>query len=183
MSQSFKGFYGATMTGKTTLARSMAREWAGKKNALPIVVLDPVGTFTAGGGWPDNAAVFSDSDAFWNWVGQHGNALLIIDEAGDEFSVGQSENHWLARRGRHYGYHVWFICQRPMLMAPNVRSQIDTAFVFRMSESDTKLVCADLGHDPPEKYGVDKGDYFVVRSNEREKSHANLFKQLGVKPK
>jgi hypothetical protein len=170
-------YVGATMTGKTTLARLRAREVA--KTGRAVVIYDPVGTATAGGDWPQgsNVLAFDDFERFMRWVHRNGDADLFIDEAGDHFGVSDKENHWLLRRGRHYGYAVHLISQRPKMLAPNVRTQCSVAYIFRVAHEDLRELAADLGHDAPETT-LDKGDFLVLRSDSPAIAHGNVFDLL-----
>jgi DNA helicase HerA-like ATPase len=173
-------YAGGTMTGKTTLARLVARQRARKKRN--VVIYDPVGTQTAGGGWPegDNVLLFDDFEEFMTWVGKNGDADLFIDEAGDHFRVQDAENHWLLRRGRHYGYEVHLISQRPKMMAPNVRNQCSKAYLFRLSTDDVREICGDMGRDAPTSE-LDKGDFIGVCSYSPEIVKGNVFHLLNRK--
>lgn len=181
-------YVGVTMTGKTTLARYRARKLAAMGRA--VVVYDPVGTGTAGGGWPDgdNVLQFDDFEQFMTWVRRNGDADLFIDEAGDHFGQHDSENHWLLRRGRHYGYAVHLISQRPKMLAPNVRTQCSQLYVFRVATDDMRELCADMGHDcprfghgPDEEKPLDTGDFLVVRSDRATIERGNVFHLLNRK--
>lgn len=181
-------YVGATMTGKTTLARYRARLLASQGRA--VVIYDPVGTATAGGGWPEgsNVLMFDSFEEFMAWVRRNGDADLFIDEAGDHFGVAQSEDHWLLRRGRHYGYSCHLISQRPKMLAPNVRTQCSQLFAFRCATDDMRELCADLGHDAP-KFGygpgeetpLDRGDFIVVRSDRAAIERFNVFELINRK--
>lgn len=99
-------YCGVTESGKTTLARYHARRFdqLGHKN----IVYDPVGTATAGGGWPARSIIFTgdDESKFMDYLSRHDvyHAHIWVDEAGDHFGVQDIENHWIFRRGRHKGF-------------------------------------------------------------------------------
>jgi hypothetical protein len=168
-------YIGVTMTGKTTLARMHSRALAKAQPDRLQVVYDPVrSTTTLGGGWPEGAVIYEDFEGFMQWASKNGDADLWIDEAADHFGVGDRENHWLLRRGRHYGYVVHLISQRPKMLAPNVRGQCTRAYVFRLAKSDLVEVAADLGTevvDPP----VDTGHYIVIDTQVAEIYQHRLF--------
>jgi Zonular occludens toxin (Zot) len=178
------GYYGATMNGKTTLARLHARQRADrytrKRIERKVVVYDPVYTLTAGGGWPENCLLFDHFRDFQKWGGENGDADLFIDEAGDHFGMREQQvvNHWLASRGRHYGYELHLICQRPTMMAPSVRTQLSVNYCFKMATSDLKDLAADVGHDLPEIEHLDKGEFIVIDSTRLEIDKFNVFQLL-----
>jgi energy-coupling factor transporter ATP-binding protein EcfA2 len=178
-------FTGTTQSGKTTLARHMARA-ACKKGEL-VIVRDPVaGTATAGGDWGDKAEIYSDDELFMarllDLIESKTPAHIYIDEAGDLFGMSQRENFWLATRGRHYGFEVSFITQRPKLIAPSVRGQCSRVFMFRLSTADMREVLADCGHDLSIiKTPLDKGDFLALNSGSAQFARANVFTLLKSK--
>jgi Zonular occludens toxin (Zot) len=182
------GYYGATMNGKTTLARMLARDrfalYSKGHIERKVVVYDPVATETAGGGWPEGALIFTDFSDFQKWVGENGDADLFIDEAGDHFGMRETQviNHWLASRGRHYGYELHLICQRPTMMAPSVRTQLAVNYCFKMSTTDLKDLAADVGHDLPDIEKLDKGEFLVIDSTSLVIAKHNVFTLLNRKP-
>ena len=177
---------GVTESGKTTLARSIARELAKRKQN--VIVLDPVGTKTKGGGWPESAVVFEESTEFWKYIHRDdvGHSHVFIDEAGDEFNLSKRENFWLLTRGRHYGLFVYLICQRPKMVAPSVRGQCSRGYMFRLAWEDANEMSRDFGHSWPfgyldksggyhEEKELDKGDFFTLYSGQVRKTRANVF--------
>lgn len=180
-------FCGVTESGKTTLARAVARDL--HASGQNVIIYDPVGTNTAGGGWPvgEGAILFSDFGEFAEYVSRDDvrGAHLFIDEAGDHFGVGNKENHWLLTRGRHFFLYVYLIAQRPKMLAPTARTQCSRTYAFRMAPEDMREVFADNGHAPPEKNQkpLDQGDFYVLLSGNAKISRANVFKLLsGEKP-
>lgn len=172
-------FTGTTQSGKTTLARYMARA-ACKKGAL-VIVRDPVAsTQTLGGDWGDRAEIYSDDEEFFErlmeLIQSKTPAHIFIDEAGDLFSMSQRENFWLATRGRHYGFDVSFITQRPKLIAPSVRGQCSRVFMFRLSSADMREVLADCGHDISiVDKPLDSGDFLALNTGSAQFARANVF--------
>lgn len=177
---------GVTESGKTTLAREIARELATKKQN--VIVYDPVGTATKGGGWPKEAKVFTEEAEFWKYINRDdvGHAHVFVDEAGDMFNMSKPGNHWLLSRGRHYGFFVFMICQRPTMIAPTTRTQASTCYMFRLATTDAKAICADWGHDWPlpdpmqtegngEFIALDTGDFFTLHSGSVKYERANVF--------
>ena len=173
-------FTGVTMSGKTTAARMFSRAFCAHR--IPVVVYDPVETETKGGGWGENALVFSDPVEFVDFLGSDdcGACKIFIDEAADIFSLRMPENFWIATRGRHYGWQLFVITQRPMLIAPSVRNQCGEAFIFRLTTSDLSNIGADFGHDLREEK-LDAGDYLHVVSGHAAYTRGNVFTDKGLK--
>lgn len=173
-------FAGVTESGKTTMARHFARHFAGLGQR--IIVYDPVGTATAGGDWPESSVVFNDAEKFMQYCDRPDvyHAHIFVDEAGDHFGVADRENHWLFRRGRHKGFFMYPIAQRPKMLAPNVRTQCSTAYIFRLSMSDADEIGADFGHTKLSNIvsTLDQGDYLMLRSGRPQIERGNIFKTL-----
>ena len=119
-------FCGVTQTGKTTLARHHARIL--ERAEYDVVVYDPVGTETAGGGWPESAIVITDIPRLQKWLDRaRGDperpTFLFVDESADVFGHSLTENHWIPRKIRHANIYLRLIVQRPKMLHPSVRTQ------------------------------------------------------------
>ncbi len=166
------------MSGKTTLARLIARHLGTLKQN--VVVYDPLGTDTAGGGWGETATVFDDLDLFLAFIesDQCGAAHVFVDEADLVFSLDQKENHWLLRRGRHFGLTIYCITQRPVLVAPSVRSMCHRAYVFRLVQDDIKRVAADYGFDQAHTINLDAGEFLCFTAGSSDFKRGNVFEMV-----
>lgn len=175
-------FAGVTQSGKTTLARHFCRSFAAMGHKT--IVYDPVGTKTAGGEWATNSVVFNGDDPteFFDYLKRDDvyHAHVFCDEAGDYFGVSDRLNHWLLRRGRHKGFFVNVISQRPKMLAPNVRTQCGQAFIFRLAVDDADEIGRDFGHTNLGKHvsALDKGEYLMLISGTPAIAKGNVFKQL-----
>lgn len=169
---------GVTESGKTTLARALANKLA--QSGAGIIVYDPVNSSTAGGGWPDSAIIFDDENEFFDYVSRDDvkNAHIFIDEAGDIFNIGKRDNFWLLTRGRHFGFNIFMIAQRPKMLAPSARTQASVAYLFRLSPDDLREIGQDFGHGGIEKIILDKGDFVILHSGQTSINRANVFKLL-----
>lgn len=178
---------GVTMSGKTTLARAFAQHFC--KKGEKVIVYDPLGTHTANGAdWGEGAIVFRDDFQFFDYLTSDGvsHAHVFIDESADLFSLENRDNFWLATRGRHFGFQLYFIAQRPKMLAPTVRNQCGFCYMFRLSKDDSKEISADFGHDYPdiiknpegEIKPLDTGDYLVLTSGNAKIQRYNIFNQL-----
>lgn len=173
---------GVTECGKTTLARHLCRSFDAR--GQKTIVYDPMGTPTAGGEWGKHSVVFNDEspERFLEYLSRPDvyHAHVFCDEAGDYFTVSDKDNHWLFRRGRHKGFFMYPITQRPKMVAPNVRAQCGTAYVFRLSMSDADEIGADFGHTKLSDIvsALDVGDYVMLKSGRPQIERGNIFNQL-----
>lgn len=167
---------GVTESGKTTLAHIIAQ---GVSDAgQNVIVYDPVGTKTAHGSWPKNAMVFDQEQEFFEYLARPDvyHAHVFIDESADLFNASKRENLWLLTRGRHFGFSVVLIAQRPKMLLPAARTQCSVAYVFRLAQDDLKEIGADFGHSGLAKLNLDKGDFLLLRSGLARFDRANVFK-------
>jgi hypothetical protein len=180
-------YVGVTQSGKTTLARWHSRKLVAAKHH--VIVYDPVGTATAGGGWgsgDDGGSGFDfyeDPEKFMEAIAKAKDAFVFIDESADTHSHAQVENHWLLRRGRHAGLYIRLLVQRVKMLPPNVRTQCARLFLFRASRTDQREILADFGHEPdilPDDWK--KGDCLMVESGSSEVEHFNVFELTGGDP-
>lgn len=170
-------YYGVSMSGKTTLARLLARQLAEKGHAG--AVYDPTLTGTLGGGWPQNWPVFTDPDDFLDFIESDkckGPIHLFIDEADELFAHEMKWNNWIAKKGRHFGYFLHVLSQRPKMIAPTVRSQLHRCYMFRLACEDANEIGRDYGHSGIDKISLDRGDFIVLNSGTAQIQRGNVFK-------
>lgn len=169
-------YAGVTQSGKTTLARLHARLLL--DNDWRVIVYDPVGTETRGGGWGKDAEVFADRERFLSYVKTQRDAFVFIDEGADLFTQGQLENQWLFRKGRHAGLYMRVCTQRPKMIAPNVRTQCAHAYLFRLAREDMGELFADFGHsrtDADAYTDLEPGDFVLLQSGKSSIDRFNAF--------
>ena len=173
---------GVTQSGKTTLARSIAR--AASDAGHNLIVFDPVGTGTAGGDWPAGAIVFDDPGEFVEYMNRPdvSFAHVFIDEADEVFSLSDRANFWIPKKGRHFGFQLYMITQRPKMIAPTARKQVGRCYMFRLALDDAKELAADFGFSDAHKISLDKGDFLVLDSGQASIKRANIFQLLESKP-
>lgn len=166
---------GVTQTGKTTLAHNIAHEFAQK--GAGIIVYDPVGTETIRGKWPESSVIFSDEHEFFGYLSRDdvNNAFVFIDEAGDIFNAQKRENMWLLTRGRHFGFSVFMIAQRPKMILPSARSMAGVCYLFRLSSDDMRDIGRDFGFSGLDKINLDRGDFIVLESGLSDYQTGNVF--------
>ena len=180
-------YVGVTQSGKTTLARWHARALV--KARHHVIVYDPVGTPTAGGGWGDGDDgsqgfdFYSDPEKFNKAMESAKDSFVFIDESADIHSHSQVENQWMLRKGRHAGLYFRLIVQRVKMIPPNVRTQCARLFLFRAAKADQREILADFGHEPdviPQTW--DKGDCLMVESGDDNVEVFNVFELTGGDP-
>lgn len=169
---------GVTQSGKTTLAHALAARLVSQ--GQNVIVFDPVGTTTAAGSWPASAIVFDDEEEFFGYLSRPDvcGAHVFVDEAGEIFNLGKRHNFWLLTRGRHFGFFVYMIAQRPKMIAPTARSQAGRGYVFRLALEDLREIGGDFGHSNLIHETLDTGDFLVLHSGQASISRANIFKLL-----
>ena len=155
----------------------MAQEEAAKKkDKVPIIVYDPVGTTTAAGTWPSGTYFYNDANKFLAFLNKYeGPALVFIDEADDILSHRYPENSMIVRRGRHYGWRVVLITQRPHLISPSARTQCGVCCMFRLGRTDSRELGHEFGHNDVQNINLDKGDFLVLRSGTSKLERSNVF--------
>lgn len=166
---------GVTQTGKTTLAHNIAHEFA--QNGASIIVYDPVGSETVRGKWPESSVIFSDEHEFFEYLSRDdvNNAFVFIDEAGDIFTTQKRENMWLLTRGRHFGFSVFMIAQRPKMILPSARSMAGVCYLFRLSSDDMRDIGRDFGFSGIDKIKLDRGDFIMLESGLSDYQIGNVF--------
>jgi len=135
---------GASETGKSLLAKSIARDM--EKRNIAVTVYDPLVSE-----WSPESFVSDDEVKFFVEIDKTYKEGLkqavFVDEADTLLSIAHKHNHWLLTRGRHYAIMPHVITQRPALVAPTVRGMCNQLFVFRTSKEDAKLLASDFAHD------------------------------------
>lgn len=169
---------GVTESGKTTMAHLIATQVARKKHR--VIVYDPVGTPTAVGKWPESAVIFENEGDLFEYLARDDvyHAHIFIDESADLFNHSKRENLWLLTRGRHFGFVVYLICQRPKMVLPSARNQCAICYCFRLAADDLKEIGKDYGFNDLDNNSLDKGDYLLLRSGSSEYSTGNVFNLL-----
>lgn len=171
-------YTGVTQSGKTTLARSIARAMcdAGAR----VIVYDPLGSATAGGGWGKGAELFDDKEAFLDCIysPETINAHVFIDEAHNIFAHDDKSNLWLLTEGRHYFLTLHLLTQRPKKVHPDARTNCGRCYMFRLAQDDAREIGADYGHSGINRISLDKGDFLILNSGSAEFSRANVFNLL-----
>jgi len=126
------GIFGPKLSGKTTLAKALSREYF-LKGKLRSLVLDPNADE-----WGKQAIVFTNEDEFWKVVWQSENCLVIVDEAAATIRR-EKDLITVFTRLRHLHHKLIVIGHSGTDLLPVMRQQLDELFLFRQPESAAKI--------------------------------------------
>lgn len=170
-------YTGVTQSGKTTLARAMARQASATGR---VVVYDPLGSPTAGGEWGERSEVHEDLEPFLQrvYAPEFTNADVFIDEAHHVFNHQDKSHLWLLTQGRHYGLRLHLLTQRPTKVHPDARTNCGRCFMFRLAHDDARSIGLDYGFSSIHKETLDKGDFLILNSGESRYARSNVFNLL-----
>jgi energy-coupling factor transporter ATP-binding protein EcfA2 len=131
---------GPTQSGKSTLARAMAREYM--RRGIPVLVCDPNGEK-----WPVARPVFNNSAAFIEYAKQCRRCALFIDEASATVGRGKSAEacEWLVTRARHWGHVSHLMLHTVVSVEPKIRLNIPRWFMFRPTEDGCRIIEREQG--------------------------------------
>jgi len=171
-------YTGVTQSGKTTLARAMARE--ALKNKNPVIVYDPMGTETLGGQWGEGAEVHDDLSTFLDrvYAPEFVGSEVFIDEAHHVFAHDDKSHLWLLTQGRHYGLRLHLMTQRPTKIHPDARTNCARCYMFRLAHDDARAIGLDYGFSNIHRINLDRGDFLVLNSGTSQFSRGNIFSLL-----
>lgn len=126
------GIFGPTLSGKTTLAMKLSRQyWTQYK--IRSLVLDPHDE-----PWGDHAMVFTDEDLFWEAAWKTQNSLIIVEEAAATISRDRTLIPVFTRM-RHNKHSLMVIGHNGTDLLPTMRQQLTTVFLFRQPEVAAKI--------------------------------------------
>lgn len=147
---------GMTESGKSTLAAQLTRHY--KTQGRGVLVLDPLRDPR----WISDYQT-TDPNEFLEVVKESRSCMVFIDESGESVGQYDTEMHWLATRGRHYGHSCHFVSQRGAQIAKTVRDQCSHLFLFCCSMDDAKLLANEFNKpEIREANTLGKGEYFHV---------------------
>lgn len=138
---------GITNTGKTTIGFEMAAKY--KAEGTRIIVLDP--NLRPEWGVPQwhkdiqaeeikYGVMTDDPETFLAICKNAQGCALFIDESGSMIGRYDTQLEWLATQSRKWGHKSHFIMQRGSQVSPTVRNQCSSAFVFKQSPNDAKVL-------------------------------------------
>lgn len=118
------GIFGPKMSGKTTLARKLSKQYWDKLK-MRSIVLD-----INGEQWGEHALVFTDDTTFWDAVWKANHDLIIVDEASSTIKRDKSLIPVFTRM-RHLNHKLIVIGHNGVNLLPIMREQFDTLYLFR----------------------------------------------------
>ena len=127
------GIFGASESGKSTLARKISLfMWRVEKR--PTIVLDPISKSNA---WGDHAKVFIDEERFWKYAGLNDddltrnatNCLVIVEDASVTINRDNALNGVFTTM-RHRGHKLLVIGHNSNNLLPQMREQLQRVFLF-----------------------------------------------------
>jgi hypothetical protein len=121
------GIFGPKLSGKTTLAMALSRQfWQQYK--IKTIVLD-----LNGDNWGEHATATNDEEIFWQVVWKAQNCLIIVDEAAETINRDKKLIPVFTRM-RHNNHKLIVVGHSGMNLLPIMREQIDTIYLFRQGE-------------------------------------------------
>lgn len=123
MSHAHLGIFGSTMSGKTTLAKSLARDYQAK--GIPCIVYDPRLT-----PWGAGAYVTASVEQFRQTARLSRRCALFFDDGG-RIQRGSKDDEWLFTESRHEGHRLHVTAQGGPQLTPTMRESLSAVCLFR----------------------------------------------------
>jgi len=152
------GIFGPKLSGKTTLAKSLSRQFWLKEN-LRSLVLDPHNEE-----WGGQALVFTDEKQFWQAVWKSRGCLILVEESAATIRRDRALVPVFTRL-RHNQHKLGVIGHSGMDLLPVMRQQLDAIYLFRQPEQAAK-VWADNFCEPGllEATGLNQFEFIYMQS-------------------
>lgn len=127
------GIFGASESGKTTLAKKIsALMFAQEKRRT--MVLDPIEK----GNWGAHAVVYHDEKQFWQDIFKAKNCLVVVDDGSVTINRDNDLNGVFTTL-RHCGHKLLVIGHYPQNLLPQMRDQIQRLFLFGQTDKSLEL--------------------------------------------
>lgn len=138
MSQAHILIVGRTLSGKSTLAKGLARGY--KDAGRGVIVLDILKD-------PEWSADFitDDPDEFLKVLWDSRECMCFIDEAGESVGRYNEAMAKTATRGRHWGHVMHYITQYATQLSPIIRTQCTRVYLFCSSIREGQRLSEDFG--------------------------------------
>lgn len=130
------GIFGPSMSGKTTLAKSLSLGYW-QKFKMRTLVLDPNGEY-----WGEHAQVFQDETKFWSIVWASERCIVIAEEASETINR-DKELTAVFTRLRHKHHKLIVVGHSGASLLPVMRQQFDTLYLFLQSKKSAQNWCED----------------------------------------
>jgi hypothetical protein len=126
------GIFGASESGKSTLAKKIAWHFY-RTERRPAIVLDPVSKSY----WGNHARVFTNEPAFWQYIFKTKNCLIVVDDASVTINRDGDLNGVFTTL-RHQGHKLLVIGHSAGNLLPQMRDQLQRIFLFLQNEDSVK---------------------------------------------
>lgn len=126
------GIFGASESGKTTLAKKITAAIYAQENR-PSIVLDPVSKSN----WGTHAKVFTNEAEFWKYIFVARNCLVVVDDASTTINR-DGELNGVFTTLRHQGHKLLVIGHSANNLLPQMRDQLQRVFLFLQNDESVK---------------------------------------------
>lgn len=126
------GIFGPSQSGKTTLAKSISRQYWLKKN-VPTLAFAPMDA----SGWGNQAWVTKDEEKFWDAVKKKRECLVIVDDASVTIRR-ERKLIGMFTTLNHQGHRLITIGHTASDLVPAMRKQIEEIYLFWQDEDEAK---------------------------------------------
>lgn len=126
------GIFGPSLSGKTTLGRSLVQEFE-TKHGMRALVLDPHAEK-----WGKYSIVFTDEEKFWPKVWESRRCIVVCEEAAATL---RREREFVPAftRIRHNEHRLIVIGHSGSDLLPVMRQQIGTLYLFLQSDDAAEI--------------------------------------------
>jgi hypothetical protein len=126
------GVFGASESGKSTLAQKISMEFFVREKRFSIVLLRNNADKT-GNGWGKHSRIYYDAVQFLEAVRSSGNCLVVVEDASATIG-GDKEFTDLFTCIRHQGHKLLVIGHHASNLSPEMRDGIQRIFLFLQNE-------------------------------------------------
>lgn len=121
---------GMTLSGKTTLAKLLCKKLR-ERYEITTIVLDPLNDPE----WETDYLVNNERDFLKLFNGLQ-SCAIFIDESGKAVGRYNTAMEQTATIGRHLGHKCFYLTQGGTQLAPIIRNQCSTLYLFTTAKSD-----------------------------------------------
>jgi|SRR5882757_2601916 len=126
------GIFGPKLSGKTTLARALSKEYW-RASQMRTLVLD-----LNNEDWGEQAFVSTNEAEFWSMVWKAQGMLIVVEESAETINRDKKLIAVFTRL-RHLKHKLLVIGHSGVNLLPIMREQLDTLYLFRQSERASKV--------------------------------------------
>jgi hypothetical protein len=126
------GIFGASESGKTTLAKKISFHFF-QVDKRPTLVLDCI----AKSFWGAHATVFTNEELFWQEIFKRRDSLVIVDDASVTINR-DNELNGVFTTLRHQGHKLIVIGHSAGNLLPQMREQLQRIFLFLQNKDSVE---------------------------------------------